>query len=81
MGAKKQRVKAAIQTYSNSEPEPVQDNTLLDDLLAQLDSNNPTVQKESSVVLQEMQQEQEEQSTRKSSKARFKEREVIYNLQ
>jgi hypothetical protein len=76
MGAK-QKVKAAMQTYVF--PEPSQDDGLLDDLVAQLDSNNPIVQKESSTVLQAVQQQQQEvQSTKKNSRTRFKEREVSY---
>jgi hypothetical protein len=79
MGAKKQRVKAAVQAFVDPSPEPPQDDALLNDLLAQLDSANPTVQQESAAVLTEMQQERINETTKKSSKSRFKEREVLFH--
>jgi hypothetical protein len=79
MGAKKQRVKAAVQAFVDPSPEPPQDDTLLDDLLSQLDSPNPTVQQESAVVLNEVQRERVTETVKKSSKTRFKEREVRLN--
>ena len=74
MGAKKQRVKASMQSYVPSELVPDTDVTLLDDLLKQLDSKDSDIQQEPSSFVQEP---QETQAAKKNSKAKFKERQVF----
>ncbi|KAG2145017.1 hypothetical protein BD769DRAFT_1419325 [Suillus cothurnatus] len=61
-GSKKNKIKKFVSPSHNSTPDQAQtedDNALVDDLLAELDSRNQTVQQESATVLLEMQQHQE----------------------
>jgi hypothetical protein len=78
MGGKRKKLKDMI---SPSTPPPtVEDDELLDDLFAQLDSNNQTVQDVSAEVINDIQlsqlQEKEPQKPKKDSKMRFLERQV-----
>ncbi len=79
-GSKRARVKKALSPRNDPPPPqitPEDDDDLMDDLLASLDSRNETVQAESSTVLQEMQEKREaDVNSGKSSKERFKERQV-----
>ncbi|KAH9893901.1 cysteine proteinase [Epithele typhae] len=78
----KNKIKKALSPpHSTSPPEPTaDDDALMDDLMAQLDSKNGTVRQESATVLQEMQinqvAESAEDAAKKDSKARFKARQA-----
>lgn len=60
--------------------DPVDDDALMDDLFAQLDSKNEVVREESATVLKEMQinevAQKAEEASKKDSKARYKARQV-----
>ncbi|KAG2157058.1 hypothetical protein DEU56DRAFT_762857 [Suillus clintonianus] len=62
-GSRKNKIKKFVSSsHTNNPPDQVQtddDNVLMDDLLAELDSRNQTVQQESATVLLEMQENQE----------------------
>jgi hypothetical protein len=76
MGSKKNRVKKVL--LPSSSPNGVVDDDLVDDLLAELDSRNKTVQEESAAVLEGIQAKQAiaPEKPNSSSKNRFKERQV-----
>ncbi|KAG1827357.1 OTU-domain-containing protein [Suillus subaureus] len=61
-GSRKNKIKKFVSPSHNSTPDQAQtedNNALVDDLFAELDSRNQTVQQESATVLLEMQQNQE----------------------
>lgn len=61
-GSRKNKIKKLVSPSHNSTPDQAQtedNNALVDDLFAELDSRNQTVQQESATVLLEMQQNQE----------------------
>jgi HEAT repeat protein len=76
MGSKKNKAKKVL--LQSSSPNGVVDDDLVDDLLAELDSRDKTVQEESAVVLEEIQAKQAiaPEKPNSSSKNRFKERQV-----
>ncbi|KAI0082718.1 cysteine proteinase [Panus rudis PR-1116 ss-1] len=82
MGSKRNKVKKALSPVlpTNPDPEPVPDDDLMDDLFAQLDSRDKTVQTESANVLQEMNIDQVandlDAAPKKDSKARYKARQA-----
>ena len=81
MGGKRKKLKDMISPHPNPPPPAVEDDELLDDLLAQLDSDNKTVQDVSAEVindiqLSQLQEKEEPQKTKKDSKTRFLERQV-----
>ncbi|KAI0046109.1 cysteine proteinase [Auriscalpium vulgare] len=82
MGSKKNKLKQMISPPTSSPPPPqsTDDAELMDDLLAQLDSRDQSVQKESAVVLEDMKLDQvvaqEERSGKSDSKSRFKARQA-----
>jgi len=81
---KKNKIKKVLSPSQSStleEPPTVQDDGLMDDLLAELDSRDQTVQHESATVLMEMQDNQEnpkaQSATKKQdSKSRHEARQV-----
>ncbi|KAF5391286.1 hypothetical protein D9757_001928 [Collybiopsis confluens] len=82
MGSKRNKLKKAFSTpFSQSPPPPAPDTNddaeLLDDLMAQLDSPDPTVQNESAQVIRDLQRSQgAENGQKKDSKNRFQARQV-----
>ena len=80
MGSKKNKVKKVLSPQSAPVEDTVDDDALMDDLLAQLDSKDDTVRKESATVLNEMQinkvADQLDSAPKKDSKARYKARQV-----
>jgi hypothetical protein len=83
MGGKRRKVKDILSPSPKSTPPAptVDDEELLDDLFAQLDSNNKTVQNVSAEVINDIQRSQlqedkEPQKQKKDSKTRFLERQV-----
>jgi len=87
MGSKRKKLKDIL-SLPPSTPPPVttaEDDELLDDLLAQLDSNDKTVQNVSAEVindiqLSQLQEKEEPQKVKKDSKTRFIERQVCMFL-
>lgn len=82
-GSKRNRLKNVLsQSQSTAPPSDptVDDDELMNDLIAQLDSKDTNVQSESAEVLKEMQTNQnffaEDTSKKKGSKSRYKERQV-----
>jgi OTU domain-containing protein 6 len=83
MGGKRKKVKDVL-SLSSTTPPPApaaEDDELLDDLIAQLDSDDKTVQDTSAEVINEIQTSQlqenkESQERKKGSKTRFLERQV-----
>lgn len=77
---KRNKGKQTPQTTTAPEPIMDDDGALMDDLLAQLDSQNVTVQAQSATILNEMnlneQAAQIESSERQDPKSRFKARQV-----
>jgi OTU domain-containing protein 6 len=87
MGGKRKKVKDLLFPSQNpSPPAPtVEDDELLDDLIAQLDSGDKNVQNVSAEVindiqLSQLQENQESQKQKKDSKTRFLERQVCRPL-
>ena len=87
MGGKRKKVKEILSLSSNPSPPAatVEDDELLDDLIAQLDSNDKTVQTVSAEVindiqLSQLQENKESQKKKKDSKRRFLERQVCIFL-
>ncbi|KAK7054934.1 OTU protein [Paramarasmius palmivorus] len=78
MGSKKNKLKKAFSPASKSPTPPVlQDDDLMDDLLAQLDSKDQTVKQESANIIKEIQHTAEEQVTKKNdSRSRFQARQA-----
>src|SRR5258707_234620 len=81
MGGKRRKFKDIINPPQNAPPPVGEEDELLDDLLAQLDSNDKTVQNVSAEVINDIQlpQPQEKEGPRKlkkDSKTRFLERQV-----
>ena len=81
MGGKRRKFKDIINPPQNTPPPAVEDDELLDDLLAQLDSNDKTVQNVSAEVINDIQLSQLREKERpkklkKDSKTRFIERQV-----
>lgn len=83
MGGKRKKVKNILSLSPTTLPPApaVQDDDLLDDLIAQLDSNDRTVQNVSAEVINDIQLSQleenkETQKRKKHSKTRFLERQV-----
>jgi hypothetical protein len=76
MGSKKNKVKKVL--LPSSSTNDAVDNDLVDDLLAELDSRDKTVQEESAAVLEEIQAKQAiaPEKPNSSNKNRFKERQV-----
>ena len=86
MGGKRRKFKDIINPPQNAPPPAVQDDELLDDLLAQLDSNDKTVQNVSAEVINDIQLSQLQEKggpkkLKKDSKTRFLERQVRILLQ
>ncbi len=54
MGSKKRKSNVASSSGTPPLPVPPQDDTLVDDLLAQLDNPDPVVQQEAAYVIQEV---------------------------
>lgn len=86
MGGKRKKLKDIISPPSNT-PTPVAtaDDELLDDLFAQLDSNDRTVQNVSAEVindiqLSQLQEKEEPRKPKKDSRTRFLERQVRTSL-
>jgi hypothetical protein len=87
MGGKRKKLKDIL-SPSPSTPPPaptVEDDELLNDLLAQLDSNDKTVQNTSAeligdIQLSQLQEKEEPQKQKKDSKTRFLERQVCVFL-
>lgn len=87
MGGKRKKLRdilAPPPSTSSSAP-AVEDDELLDDLLAQLDSNDKTVQNVSAEVindiqLSQLQEKKESRKLKKDSKTRFLERQVCVFL-
>lgn len=87
MGGKRKKLKDILSPPSSTPP-PVptaEDDELLDDLLAQLDSNDKTVQNVSAEVindiqLSKLQEKEESRKPKKDSKTRFLERQVCMSL-
>lgn len=86
MGGKRRKLKDIISPPSNA-PAPVAtaDDELLDDLFAQLDSNDSTVQNVSAEVindiqLSQLQEKKEPRKLKKDSRTRFLERQVCTSL-
>ena len=80
MGGKRKKLKDIVSPPQTTPP-PAADDELLDDLLAQLDSNDKTVQNVSAEVindiqLSQLQEQKEPQKLKKASKTRFLERQV-----
>jgi OTU domain-containing protein 6 len=75
MGSKKKTLKKTFSPSSKPTPTAspeIDDNELMDDLIAQLDSKDQTVQNESAKVLQEMEINQQALAAeKKDSKSRF----------
>jgi hypothetical protein len=87
MGGKRKKVKEILSPTSNPSlpATTVEDDELLDDLIAQLDSNDKTVQDVSAEVindiqLSQLQENKEPQKKKKDSKRRFLERQVCIFL-
>ena len=79
MGSRKNKSKKNTPTPPIAPLDDADNEQLMDDLLAQLDSQDKTVQQESAAVLNEMQISQianEESNKKNSSRDRFKERQV-----
>jgi len=81
MGGKRRKLKDILSPPPNTPPPAAEDDELLDDLFAQLDSNDKTVQNVSAEVindiqLSQLQQKKEPQKLKKDSKTRFLERQV-----
>lgn len=83
MGGKRKKVKDILSLSSNPPPPAptVEDEELLDDLIAQLDSNDKDVQNTSAEVINDIQLSQlhesnEPRKLKKYSKTRFLERQV-----
>jgi OTU domain-containing protein 6 len=77
MGGSKNRIKKALTPSPSKSPETAaDDNDLMDDLFAQLDSKDETVQAESANVLQEITAPVLEKQSRKDPKSRFQARMV-----
>lgn len=84
MGGKRKKVKEIISSSLNPQPPAptVEDDELLDDLIAQLDSNDKTVQNTSAEVindiqLSQLQENREPRKLKKDSKTKFLERQVF----
>ncbi|KAJ7685140.1 hypothetical protein DFH06DRAFT_30874 [Mycena polygramma] len=77
---KRNKLKKAVDLISNSPPPADDDDGLVDDLLAQLDSRDETVQQESANVLNDMQlnkqADQIEAASKQDAKSRFKARQA-----
>lgn len=95
-GSKRNKLKKAFSPITSPQPTEaaVEDEELMDDLLAQLDSRDQTVQAESATVLQEMTIQQaasDDGSRKQDAKSRFRARQaspskscpqpLIYSLQ
>lgn len=81
MGGKRRKFKDIINPPQNTPPPAVEDDELLDDLFAQLDSNDKTVQNVSAEVindiqLSQLQKKEGPKKLKKDSKTRFLERQV-----
>lgn len=83
MGGKRKKVKDILSSSLNPQPpaSTVEDDELLDDLIAQLDSNDKTVQDTSAEVIKDihrsqLQETRETRKLKKDSKTRFLERQV-----
>lgn len=84
-GGKRNKLKKSLPAMSgppsNAE---LEDNELVDDLLAQLDARDATVQQQSAKVLSEIKkdqdQSQQDDRSRNSSKNRYKAREVSFHV-
>lgn len=84
-GSKRPKVKKTPSppkiTSPRQDPAPLDNEDLLDDLLAELDNRNPVIQQEAASVINEMQLNSDPtlptpSSEKKGSKRKFKEREV-----
>ncbi|KAJ6496633.1 hypothetical protein C8R47DRAFT_349375 [Mycena vitilis] len=77
---KRNKLKKAVDFVSNSPPPADDDDGLVDDLLAQLDSRDETVQQESANVLNDMQLNEQadeiEAASKQDAKSRFKARQA-----
>ncbi|KAF8590561.1 cysteine proteinase [Ramaria rubella] len=77
-GNKRHKLKKALSAVDH--PSSYEDDELVDDLLAQLDASDATVQQESAEVLSEIKlnqdQEKQESGSKKDSKSRFRAREM-----
>ena len=86
MGNKRRKLKDIISPPPDTPaPAPMADDELLDDLFAQLDSTNRTVQNVSAEVindihLSQLQEKKESRKLKKDSKTRFLERQVCMLL-
>ncbi|KAJ3761080.1 hypothetical protein EV360DRAFT_38588 [Lentinula raphanica] len=79
MGSKKNKLKKAFSPpfqQSPPVPEPNDDEELLDDLMAQLDSGDQTVQAESTQVIKDIQRQEMTNATKKDSKSRHQARQA-----
>ncbi|KAJ3883413.1 hypothetical protein F5051DRAFT_457501 [Lentinula edodes] len=79
MGSKKNKLKKAFSPpfqQSPPLPEPDDDAELLNDLMAQLDSGNQTVQAESAQVIQDIQRQETVSGTKKDPKSRYQARQA-----
>jgi OTU domain-containing protein 6 len=78
--AKKNKLKKAVNSFPEASPPIDDDDGLVDDLLAQLDSRDEVVQQESANVLNDMQLNQQadqlEATSKQDAKSRFKARQV-----
>lgn len=83
-GSKRNKLKKALSPSKTTETPPQvlanDDDNLMNDLFAQLDSRNPTVQAESATVINEIQSDAQanrmEGNNKQDAKARFKARQV-----
>ncbi|KAJ3786604.1 hypothetical protein GGU11DRAFT_804888 [Lentinula aff. detonsa] len=79
MGSRRNKLKKAFSPpFQQSPPlaESTDDAELLDDLVAQLDSGNQTVQAESAQVIRDMQRQETLKDTKKDSKSRYQARQA-----
>ncbi|KAJ3856292.1 hypothetical protein EV368DRAFT_71702 [Lentinula lateritia] len=79
MGSKKNKLKKALSPpfqQSPPPPEPDDDAELLNDLMAQLESGNQTVQAESAQVIQDIQRQETVSGTKKDPKSRYQARQA-----
>lgn len=83
-GSKRNKLKKSLSPFITTETPPQvlanDDDNLMNDLFAQLDSRNPTVQAESATIINEIQVDAQanrmEGNTKQDAKTRFKARQV-----
>lgn len=80
MGSKRNKLKKALSPSNPSPPPPAEDDGLLDELYAQLDSKSPAVQSEAAVVLEQVKSNEAhelENDPKQDSRTRFEARQVV----